>query len=111
MRILLERMFTICTRNSLFKQEICELLPKTQDFQRLIKSIQSWIKNGDRFYQLVKEDKLGYWRKPHRIHYATYGQLKKIEADKKINIELYLQLFFAIVEGNKMEGWSRSWFE
>lgn len=98
-------------RNSLFKQEICELLPKTQDFQRLIKNIQSWIKNGDRFYQLVKEDKLGYWRKPHRTYYATYGQLKKIEADKKINIELYLQLFFAIVEGNKMEGWSRSWFE
>ena len=60
--------------------------------------MKDWIRDGDKFVQNVKYDRMGYWRKPHRFTYTTQAQLAQIEADGKIKPDHYLSLLNSLLE-------------
>lgn len=58
------------------------------------------MKESDRFYQHVKNDKLGYWKKTTK--FSTFAHLERIENDIKVSPDKYLSLFNGLLEKHKI---------
>ena len=69
-----------------------------KEFKKIVKGIRDWIKDSDKFYFHVKNEKMGYWRKPDRKYYVSKACLEQIEEDEKIRPERYLNLFNVLIE-------------
>ena len=103
MRYLLEGLFNTCFTNSSFLDEIVQTISSHKESKKLIKAIREWIKEGDRFYALVKAEKIGYWRKPDRRYYVSKACLEQIEDDEKLKPDRYLSLFNSLLEKHKID--------
>ena len=79
-RMLIEGLFNIGFTSPMFREELIVSF-STKENKKFLKEIRDWIKLGEKFYFSVKEDRLGYWRRPHRTYYATHAQLSQIDSE------------------------------
>ena len=54
MRMLIEGLFNTGFNNSQFRDEIVGILTGSKEGKRILKMIKDWIKEGDRYYTLVR---------------------------------------------------------
>ena len=99
MRILLSGLFSLCFNNEVVREEFISLLG-SKDNKKYIKAIRDWMKEADKFYNYVKNDKMGYWKRPNRSSFTT---LEKMDSDIKVSPERYLSLFNSLLEKHNIE--------
>lgn len=80
MRLLLSGLFSLCFNNDLVREEFINQLG-SKDNKKYVKSIRDWMKEADKFYNHVKMDKMGYWKRVGRSSFAT---LERMESDIKV---------------------------
>lgn len=98
MRITLEGLFSLCFNNEVAREEFVNIINQ-KDNKKYIKLLKDWMKEADRFYNNVKIDKMGYWR---RIGKSTYSHLERMDSDSKVSTDRYLGLLNSLLEKHKI---------
>ncbi len=94
---LLLGLFRICSFNRLFRDRISEELQE-KDSKKLLKDIRSWIKEiGSRPYDMIKQDRCGYWRKPRQYGVPSQVPNSLLSAEEQPSMDKFLSALNAIV--------------
>ena len=103
MRYLIEGLFNICFCNEGFMNEFHSVIMGVKDSKKIIKAIRDWIKESERIYMNVRNEKMGYWRRPDRKYYVSRACLERIEMDPKIKADRYLSRFNSLIERHRID--------
>lgn len=86
-----------------------------KDNKKLLKDIRGWIKDvGGSFSHYIRQDKIGYWRKPRQLNISYQSLISMLETEDQISIDKFQSSLNAIVEKHNSflkvgveETWSR----
>ena len=65
----------------------------------MLKDIKSWIKDtAPNFSMLIRQDRLGFWRKPKHLNYSYQTLSTLLESEDTINVDKCLSSLNSIIE-------------
>lgn len=97
-QLLLTGLFRICSGNALFRDRVSADFQE-KDNKKFLKDIKSWIKEiAPNFHQMIRADRIGYWRKPRALTLGYQTTISLLENEPQINTDKFQAALNSIIE-------------